>query len=312
MLLLSTIQQRMDKSGGSWPLQHPHQSSSHQDRLPHYGRGDREDHKQIQCDQCGNPQQRPHDPYRRILCHPRHCDQGWYSVTLYIVFSVATCVSYNENCVNAAGGWKLSQDIDTPALSQKEYCKSTVKSSPNCQPYFQKIQYREKEKIRDIVKISPRLTVLEIGCAADDTILWQIGKTCNALRTLKFGGNEVTDRGVYWMIGGGAISKDDLQCPIRFQSDVLNERPRCKNSLCVTLYHLDMSRAIMVSEKAVSQCWKSCVNLRHFNIKESHLWQLLRNIKKTECWSNFVIPLKRLEITTRCSQVGLAAPNTSL
>ena len=59
----------------------------------------------------------------------------------------------------------------------------------------------------------------------------------------------------------------------------------------------------MVSEAAVSQCWTSFSNLVHFNIQESHLWLLLKKIKKSEDWTNFVIPLKRLEITTHCTQV---------
>ena len=167
---------------------------------------------------------------------------------------------------------------------------------------------REKERLLQLVCVSARLTVLEVGCAADDTILWQVGQTCTALRTLKFGGNEVTDRGVYWLIGGATLSKDDLQCPLRFQLDRENraeraERSRDKNPLCSSLSHLDLARALMVTEAAVSQCWTSFSNLGQFNIQESHLWLLLKKIKKSEDWANFVIPLKRLEITTHSNQV---------
>ena len=155
--------------------------------------------------------------------------------------------------------------------------------------------------------------MLEIGCAADDTILWQVGQTCPALRTLKFGGNEVTDRGVYWLIGGATVGTDDLQCPLRFQSDGEDraERSPDKNPLCSSLSHLDLARALMVTEVAVSQCWTSFPNLGHFNIQESHLWLLLKKIKKSEDWANFVIPLKRLEITTHCTQVLVRPPPTN-
>ena len=162
---------------------------------------------------------------------------------------------------------------------------------------------REKERVRQIVQISPRLTVLEIGCAADDTILWQVGQTCRALHTLKFGGNEVTDRGVYWMLGG-ALSEDDLPCPVRFHAEERCQTPGGRSAVCETLQQLDMSRALMVTEEAVSHCWTSCRHLRHFNIQESHLWTILKKIKKSQNWSDFVIPLKRLEITTHCTQVA--------
>ena len=130
-----------------------------------------------------------------------------------------------------------------------------------------------------------------------------------SLRTLKFGGNEVTDRGVYWMLGGETLSEDDLPCPVRFRSE--GEGRQERNPLCLTLNHLDMSRALMVSEEAVSQCWKTCSNLVNFNMQESHLWLLLKKIKKAENWSKFVIPLKRLEITTHCTQVHTTLHNNN-
>ena len=114
----------------------------------------------------------------------------------------------------------------------------------------------------------------------------------------------MTDRGLYWLIGGGALGTDDLQCPLRFQSGGERaERSLDKNPLCRSLCHLDLARALMVTEAAVSECWTSFSNLVSFNIQESHLWLLLKKIKKCEDWSNFVIPLKRLEITTHCTQV---------
>ena len=58
----------------------------------------------------------------------------------------------------------------------------------------------------------------------------------------------------------------------------------------------------MVSEAAVSHCWTSLPNLLQVNIQEAHLWLLLKKIKKSEDWADFVIPLKRLEITTHCTQ----------
>ena len=164
-------------------------------------------------------------------------------------------------------------------------------------------RYREKDRLLSLVSLSPRLTVLEVGCAADDTILWQVGQTCPALRTLKFGGNQVTDRGVYWLIGGGPLSTDDLQCPLRFQSgEERTKRSPGRNPLCSSLRHLDLARALMVSEAAVSHCWTSLPSLLQFNIQESHLWLLLKKIKKSGDWADFVIPLKRLEITTHCTQ----------
>ena len=172
-------------------------------------------------------------------------------------------------------------------------------------------RYRERERLLRLVSVSPRLTTLEVGCAADDTILWQVGQTCPALRSLKFGGNQVTDRGVYWLIGGGRLSKDDLQCPLRFQSEGEKtvERAPGRTPLCSSLCQLDLARALMVTEAAVSHCWTNLSNLVHFNIQESHLWLLLKKIKKSEDWADFVIPLKRLEITTHCTQVR--QPHTS-
>ena len=53
------------------------------------------------------------------------------------------------------------------------------------QPYMKRnvVSLREKERVREVVSLSPRLTVLELGCAADDTILWQVGTTCISLRS---------------------------------------------------------------------------------------------------------------------------------
>ena len=79
--------------------------------------------------------------------------------------------------------------------------------------------YREKQKILDMVGLMPRLQVLEIGNAADDSILWQVGQTCTQLRKLVIAGNEVTDRGIFWLCGRKCdenLPDNGLPCPVRF------------------------------------------------------------------------------------------------
>ena len=69
-----------------------------------------------------------------------------------------------------------------------------------------------------MVGLMPRLLVLEIGNAADDSILWQVGQTCLGLKKLSIAGNEVTDRGIYWLCGQkyeDDMPDNGMPCPVR-------------------------------------------------------------------------------------------------
>ena len=69
-----------------------------------------------------------------------------------------------------------------------------------------------------MVGLMPRLLVLEIGNAADDSNLWQVGQTCLSLKKLSIAGNEVTDRGIYWLCGQkyeGDMPDNGMPCPVR-------------------------------------------------------------------------------------------------
>ena len=62
--------------GGARPLQHPGQSSSHQDRLPHHRGGDPEGRAQVLTERVRQLQQGPHDSHGCLLCHLRCGGQG--------------------------------------------------------------------------------------------------------------------------------------------------------------------------------------------------------------------------------------------
>lgn len=162
---------------------------------------------------------------------------------------------------------------------------------------------REKQRILDMVGLMPRLLVLEIGNAADDSILWQVGQTCLGLKKLSIAGNEVTDRGIYWLCGQkyeGDIPDNGMPCPVRFH-DQYEMRPAGdldRTPLCKTMTHLSMAGSLMVTEEGLKKCWTTFQNLVHFHMQESHMWLLLKRIRKSKQYEEYKIPIRQLELTT--------------
>ena len=144
----------------------------------------------------------------------------------------------------------------------------------------------------------PRLVILEIGNAADDSILWQVGQTCSGLKKLSIAGNEVTDRGLFWLCG--QKYKDD-SCPVRFQEQYklrISEEDLAQTPLCKTMTHLSMAGSLMVTEEGLRKCWTTFHNLVHFHMQESHLWLVLKRLRKSQQYEEYKIPIKQLELTT--------------
>jgi len=163
---------------------------------------------------------------------------------------------------------------------------------------------REKQRILDMVGLMPRLLVLEIGNAADDSILWQVGQTCSGLKKLSIAGNEVTDRGIFWLCGQkyeDDMPDNGMPCPVRFQ-DQYKMRPAQgdlgETPLCKTMTHLSMAGSLMVTEEGLKKCWTTFQNLVHFHMQESHMWLLLKRIRKSKQYEEYKIPIKQLELTT--------------
>jgi len=155
-----------------------------------------------------------------------------------------------------------------------------------------------------MVGLMPRLLVLEIGNAADDSILWQVGQTCPGLRKLSIAGNEVTDRGIYWLCGEKCeddMPDNGMPCPIRFQEQFHTKQKNGTEEntpLCKTMTHLAMAGSLMVTEEGLKKCWTTFHNLVHFHMQESHMWLLLKRIKKMKQYDKYKIPIKQLELTT--------------
>lgn len=170
---------------------------------------------------------------------------------------------------------------------------------------------KESREIFNMVALMPRLVVLELGQAADDSILWQVSQTCNLLQKLQISGNSVTDRGVFWLCGVPHSTSPPLveatsttplplslhgKCPQYFSSPRPGPTP-----LCSTLTHLNMAGALLVTENGLRKAWTNFRKLVQFQMQESHLWQVLQDLKdqdlNQETIEKYLLPLRKLELT---------------
>jgi len=148
---------------------------------------------------------------------------------------------------------------------------------------------KESREIFNMVALMPRLVVLELGQAADDSILWQVSQTCHVLQRLHISGNSVTDRGVFWLCGAPHSTSPPLveatsttplpltlhgKCPQYFSRPLPGPTP-----LCSTLSHLDMAGALLITENGLRKAWTHFRKLVQFQMQESHLWQVLQDLK---------------------------------
>ena len=136
-----------------------------------------------------------------------------------------------------------------------------------------------------MVTLMPRLIALEIGNAADDNILRQVGLTCSRLKKLSIAGSEVTDKGINWLCGQDKDSQ-----------------------LCNSLSSLSIMGSITVTEEGLKKCWTSFPNLFHFQVQESHLWQLLKSIERSRQYQKYKIPIKQLELTVGSARHDYLTP----
>ena len=138
-----------------------------------------------------------------------------------------------------------------------------------------------------MVTLMPRLVVLEIGNAADDDILRQVGLTCADLKKLSIAGSEVTDKGIYWLCG---------------------QDQEGASLLCRSLSSLSIMGSIIVTEEGLKKCWESFPSLFHFQVQESHLWKLLKSIEKSKQLKKYKIPIKQLELTVGSARHDYLTP----
>ena len=137
-----------------------------------------------------------------------------------------------------------------------------------------------------MVSLMPRLVVLEIGNAVDDTILEMVGKICVNLRELMVSGSGITDIGLGLLCNG--------------------------EELCQSLKSLSLLGSIMATENGLLICWERCKSLAKFHIQESRLWQVLRSIQRTREYQMYQIPLRHLELTVGSARHDYLTPATKL
>ena len=107
---------------------------------------------------------------------------------------------------------------------------------------------------------------------------------CSSLKKLTISGSEVTDRGIDCLCSG--------------------------EELCSSLTSLSMLGSIMVTDQGLKKCWASFPNLFHFQVQESHLWQLLKSIQRSAQYQKYRIPIKQLELTVGSARHDYLTPAT--
>ena len=135
-----------------------------------------------------------------------------------------------------------------------------------------------------MVSLMPSLVILEIGNAVDDEILHQVGLVCSHLKKLSISGSAVTDRGIDSLCRG--------------------------EELCRSLSSLSMLGSITVTEQGLKKCWASFPNLFHFQVQESHLWQLLKSLGRSQQCEMYRVPIKQLELTVGNARYDYLTPAT--
>ena len=155
------------------------------------------------------------------------------------------------------------------------------------QAYSNKNVYsiREKQLLYSIIPQLRYVQVLELGHAADDVILQQIGATCSSLKKLVIAGSEVTDTGFELMLEEGRSS-----------------------GLSQSLQSLTLHSTALVTLHGVCQALEVLTNLSHISVQESIILQLLRH----EQCELLNIPVRTLELTLGTGRRDYLGPASTM
>ena len=156
-------------------------------------------------------------------------------------------------------------------------------------PYSNKNVYsvREKQLLYSIIPQLKHLQVLELGYAADDLILQQLGVTCSTLRKLKIAGSEVTDAGLEMMLDEGE-----------------------RSGLCRSMQSFSIHSTALITMYGVMEVLKHLYNLSSFSCQESIMLQLLRSEQCLE--EGWLIPVRSLELTLGTGRRDYLGPASTL
>lgn len=125
------------------------------------------------------------------------------------------------------------------------------------------------------------MNYISLGYGCDDSMLKELGRLCRCLKSLTIGGRHVTDEGIRHLCG----FLDNLPITVMHSDDIENEQLReelfmdhIPADVCFTLQHLDINRAINITEAGIKMALLNLKSLRKLECTDNRFVSVCLNM----------------------------------